>query len=415
MREGAAEVWLTTISSLSSASPSPPTSPSLEQTGSVRVMNIERRSQPASNFAQCPSELLVAIAEYVDDLRTLASVSRLFEGIASHVDFGRHRKFLPEISTNTGVILLDNALFHRTLWSWKHTGNIPLSQKHQMSYIVQFSDNDNLAKAQAKSLLGFLSTPFTTCPFSSITVFNANAFSLTDILNLLLFCDHIGCREVSIESNRFKEQSGAYQHPDMLTRSAPLLEKIHELKIDLPHLRPDEWSYLFKYIDAPHLKSLEIRGLPTLGRFGKFLSRHPQISTLSFYSPGANPQFRRSQSKITLPRLCEIQGPAANVTAILSHLDSPADLITVEIEPKYGTTWSKYISGVLDSVRSIDALVQLKIHMTSEFAKASAKTRRAEVKRQAHNVLTIDVSFCSSIERRCIPVSDSELYDKDWC
>ena len=62
-----------------------------------------------------------------------------------------------------------------------------------MSYIVPLSSDDDLAKAQVKALLGFLSTPFTACPFSSITVLNAGALSPTDILDLLLYCDDIGC------------------------------------------------------------------------------------------------------------------------------------------------------------------------------------------------------------------------------
>lgn len=410
MREGAAGVWITPVSS---SPPSLPSSPSPESTGSVHEATAMRRSQPTNNFTKCPSEMLVTIAKYVDDLRTLASVSRLFEDIASHVDFERHQRFLPAISKISGVITFNDASFHLTLWSWKHAGKIRLNQRHKMSYIVPLSSDDDLAKAQVKALLGFLSTPFTACPFSSITVLNVGALSPTDILDLLLYCDDIGCWEVAIEADHIRERSGFYQAPSMPTRtSSSPLKNIRKLQLDHPNLNSDEWSYLFKHIGVPHLESLDIRGQPSFVRFGKFLSLHQWISTLCFYSTGGKPKFCRSKSKITLPLLNSIQGPAANVTATLRHLDALADIVVVDIEPTYGETFYEYTSGVLNSLKHIDTLIELKIHMNEEFARSSVKTPPcASVMGQIHNVLTLDISFCSSIQKSSIPVSASKRYE----
>ena len=409
MREEAAGVWLTPISLSLSRSPSP-TSTSHKHTGSVREKGVVRLAQPHSHFADCPTEVLVAIAHYVENLRTMACINRLFEDVASYVDFERNRSYIPIMSEKTGFLSFVNASFHRALWSWKHTGKMLLSQKHKMSYFFSLSFENKLAQTQARSLLGFLSTPFTTCPFSSIKILNASVLSLTDIIDLLFYCDNIGCQEVEIQANHCMSRSDheSYLGSSTLTRtSLPPLKNIRYLKIDHPYLMTKEWSFLFKHITAPHLRSLDIRGRPSFGRLIKFLSLHAQISTLCFCSPRTTSAFRSLQSKISLPLLSEIRGQVENVAAILKHLDSASDLIIVDVEPSHGASWHNYVAGVGRALKHTDSLIELRIHIDEEFSRASVKSRLSTDIQKVHNLVSLDISFGSSVEKSYISVSFS--------
>lgn len=413
MRETASGMWLTPITPTPPSPLSPGFPPSsslypLGYTGSVRDENVVRRIQPSNALAKCPNEVLVAIAEHVEDLRIFGSINRRFEDIASYVDFERTRRYLPTLREDSAFVSFPVDSFHTALWSWKHTGRIPLNPKQEMTYFISLSLDKKMAKAQVKSLLGFLSTPFTTCPFSSITILNADVMSLTDIVDFLYYCDNIGCREVEIETSEFSawRDHEFKQVSTMLTRtSLPPLKNLRDLKLHHPHFTSKEWSFLFRHIKAPHLQSLDIRGRPAFGNFVTFLSYHTSISTLRFHSPKSSRAFRPLCRKLCLPALNEIRGPVANVTAILSHLDSHPDIIMVDIEPLTGETWSSYVSGICKSLKHIDSLVDLKLRISKDWADASMKSKLNN--EQIHNVLSLDISFPSSIDQSTIPVSFS--------
>ena len=96
-----------------------------------------------------------------------------------------------------------------------------------------------------------------------------------------------------------------------------------------------------------------------------------------------------------------------NVAAILKHLDSASDLIIVDVEPSHGASWHNYVAGVGRALKHTDSLIELRIHIDEEFSRASVKSRLSTDIQKVHNLVSLDISFGSSVEKSYISVSFS--------
>lgn len=348
--------------SLSADVTSPSTFLPLPCTGSIRD-GVAVRPRQTAILINCPSELLLEIAHYVDDLRALASVSRALEDVASYVDFSRHKNDLPEISIGSPVVLFAKPRSNPPLWSWKRTGRIFLPCT--MPYTATL-----YTPAQTKSLLGFLSTPFTTCPCSSIAVavFDKGILSLNDIIQLFRYCDDIRCGEASIDIKDFATLQASHEdHSTFSPASVSSIGSLSKIDISIPHLSEREWSYLFDHLTLPNLKTLEIVGSPHPHDLVKFLSRHQKIACLRLDLQQRGAITSTEPLSVGLPELEEIRGPTGSVAALLGSLAQVADICKVDFECIRGTLYDIHASRIWKSLININSLIKLELHMYTDF------------------------------------------------
>lgn len=337
-------------------------------------------------FTNCPSELLLEIAHYVEDLHTLASVSRVLEDVASYVDFIRREKDLPQISIGLPAVLFANSRSDPPLWSWKRMGKIILPCI--MTYTAALH-----TPAQARALLGFLSTPFTTCPCPSITVSvcNKQVLSLSDIVKLFHYCDDIGCGEVAIDLKDFLPQvNHCNSSPHALAPSNGSLRKIN---VSIPGLSERGWWYLFDHLTVPNLEVLEIVGSPHPLDLVKFLSRHQNARCLRLNSQQRKSIASTEQIKFGLLELEDISGPTSSVVAILGSLSQAADICKINFDCVRGTLYDIHASRIWNSLIDLGSLIKLELHIYPDF---QSRLRYFEPSGALEKVLSLDITITKS-------------------
>jgi hypothetical protein len=152
-----------------------------------------------------------------------------------------------------------------------------------------------------------------------------------------------------------------------------LSSPIKDLSLTETELTSQQWAKLLWRLNVPTLQSLFIDGEVPVVTLSKFLSRHSDLRKL-YILPCLRSSFRSYRSRLQLPKLEILFGPAAFVDVFLSSFDLPSTLQHLSITSKAlkGDNYIATVGRILRSATTCERLSHLSMEIPGDVMGYSA-------------------------------------------